>query len=143
MIATATDGVATPAINLQTINLTVNPVNDAPVAMADTLWVSESTTVTLPVSVLLGNDIDIDGKTITFQSVAENDPNISSVTFDDSTQTFVLVIRNNAATSDGHAGTVEDPGLATFTYTISDNASPALTSTGTVTVNIVDSYNFV
>ncbi len=131
-----------------TVNVIVTPVNDAPIAVADTLWVSESpkanandttpTTVTLPVSILLGNDTDIDGKAITFQSVASSDPNIESVSFNADTQTFTLVFVKDSATLSGHTGTVDDPGIVKFDYIISDNASPALTATGTVTVNIVD-----
>ncbi len=141
VVATSTDGEATPATNLKIINLTINPVNGAPVAVADTLWVSESTRVTLPVSVLLANDIDIDGKTITFQSVAESDSKITSVEFDSVTQTFTLEIANHPVNPSNPLWTVAAPSIATFTYVISDNASPALTSTGTVTVNIVNVTN--
>ncbi len=139
--AISTDGLATPATTVDIINITVNPVNDAPVAVDDTLWVSESTIVTLPVSVLLGNDTDIDGKTITFQSVAESDSIISNLNFDSTTQTFTLEIGNHATNPSTPLWTDTAPGLATFTYTISDNATPPLTSTGTVTVKIVDVTN--
>lgn len=139
--AISTDGLATPATTVAIINMTVNPVNDAPIAVDDTLWVSESTIVTLPVSVLLGNDTDIDGKTITFQSVAWNDSKITSVEFNSATQVLTLEIANHTVNPSNPLWTVDTPGTATFTYTISDNATPALTSTGTVTLKIVDVTN--
>ena len=119
-----------------TVNVTVNPVNDAPVAVADTLWVSESTTVSLPISVLLGNDTDIDGKAITFQSITTSDPRITNIAFAPETQTFTLTIATHVTDSSNPAWTVTNPGTAEISYVISDNAG--LESTGTVHVNIVD-----
>ena len=100
---TANGGVDTLSNSL---TITVNPVNDAPVANDDILWVSESTTVTLPVSVLLENDTDIDGKAITFQSITTSDPRITDVTFDPLAQTFTLTIAEHSTDSSNPAWTV-------------------------------------
>ena len=47
--------------------MTVNvaAVNDAPVAVADTLAATEDTAVTYAAAELLGNDTDVDGDTLT------------------------------------------------------------------------------
>ena len=51
------------------VNVTVNPVNDAPVANADAVSTNEDAAVTIPVATLLANDSDIDGDTLTITSV--------------------------------------------------------------------------
>ena len=58
---TVTDGSLTS--NAATVTVNVAAVNDAPVAMADTLAATEDTAVTYTAAQLLGNDTD-----------AENDP---------------------------------------------------------------------
>ncbi|MBU2227216.1 MAG: cadherin-like domain-containing protein [Proteobacteria bacterium] len=110
----------------------MTPVNDGPVANADTLWVSNSTTVTLPVSVLLGNDTDIDGVAISitgFSAAAGQFTTNPSVNGDG---TFSF-----RTTSDG--GSTASPTVRTFTYTITDGAGGL--HTGTVTVNVVSTLD--
>ncbi|MBE9101349.1 tandem-95 repeat protein [Vacuolonema iberomarrocanum] len=49
-----------------TVTLTVNPVQDAPIAQADAYTLDEDTTLTVPVANgVLDNDTDIDGETLT------------------------------------------------------------------------------
>ncbi len=61
-VSTATYG-GTSAFSsaTDTASVTVNGVNDNPIATNDVLYVSNSTVVTLSSAVLLGNDTDIDG----------------------------------------------------------------------------------
>ncbi|MFO1330649.1 MAG: cadherin-like domain-containing protein, partial [Rubrivivax sp.] len=53
-----------------TVTVHVAPVNDAPVAMADTLAASEDQAVTYTAAQLLGNDTDVDGDTLHIVSVS-------------------------------------------------------------------------
>ncbi len=56
----ATDGVLTSGV--ATVTITVTPVNDAPVAVADDFYTTlEDTTLTIPSLGVLANDIDVDG----------------------------------------------------------------------------------
>ena len=47
--------------NIATISITVDPVNDAPVAVIDSYNVDEDGNINVPASGVLGNDSDIDG----------------------------------------------------------------------------------
>ena len=62
----------------QIVSVTINGATDnvAPVANSDILWVSNSTTVTLPTGVLMANDADPDGlsETITGITVTSGSP---------------------------------------------------------------------
>ncbi|MCA8988264.1 MAG: tandem-95 repeat protein, partial [Planctomycetaceae bacterium] len=44
-----------------TITITINPINDAPVATADTWTLNQGETLTVPASGVLANDIDVEG----------------------------------------------------------------------------------
>ena len=52
-----------------TVNVTA--VNDAPVAINDTLAATEDTPVTYTAAQLLGNDTDVDGNTLSIASVTQ------------------------------------------------------------------------
>jgi hypothetical protein len=99
------------------------PTNANPVAGDDTLYVSEQTSVTIPIAALLANDTDADLDTITITSVS----NITG----DFAATVTLLSDGTIFFSVG-SGT----GTGTFTYDISDGAGG--TDTGTVTVNRLD-----
>ena len=64
----ASDGSLTS--NTATVSLTVNPVNDPPVANADTASVTSGSSVNIAASTLLANDTDADGDTLSVTSVA-------------------------------------------------------------------------
>ncbi|NUH65460.1 Hint domain-containing protein [Sulfitobacter sp. S0837] len=98
-----------------TVNVTVNPVNDAPVANDD----SASTTGTDPVVIdVLANDTDVDGDTL---SVADASSEDGTVTINgDGSITFVA---NDDFTGD-----------ATITYTVSDPDGATDEAVVTVTV---------
>src|SRR5207244_2180005 len=51
--------------NVATVSITVNAVNDAPVAVANSYSVNEDTTLTVAASGVLGNDTDVDGDPLT------------------------------------------------------------------------------
>ena len=109
-----------------TVNVTVNPVNDPPVANNDsgfsTLF---NTPLNIPLSTLLGNDTDADNETLTVDSVqgAVN----GAVTI--AGQTGNAVFTPNAGYS----------GPASFTYTIRDLSNA--TSTATVSLTVGSSGN--
>ncbi|HEV7424963.1 MAG TPA: Ig-like domain-containing protein [Thermoanaerobaculia bacterium] len=60
---TASDGVATS--NIATVNITITPVNDAPVANNDSYTVAEGGTLNQSAPGVLGNDTDPDSPTLT------------------------------------------------------------------------------
>ncbi|MEN6534375.1 MAG: Ig-like domain-containing protein [Bryobacteraceae bacterium] len=106
--------------NIATVDITVVPQSDPPVATADSATAVLSTPVTINV---LTNDIDPDGGTLSVTSVTQGTH--GSVTTDGTTVTYT---RTDAAFT----------GTDTFTYTVS-NAS--LSVVGTVSINVVASVN--
>ena len=105
------------ATDTGTITVTVNPVNDAPVAVDDADTTDEDTAVTIDV---LGNDTDVDGDTLTIQSVGTPANGTAAIVGGK------IVYTPNA----GFDGT------DSFTYTVTD--PDGLTDTATVTVTVKD-----
>jgi large repetitive protein len=99
-----------------TVTVTVNPVNDVPVAVADSATTNEDTPVTLNP---LANDSDVDGDTLSITSATS--PNGTIVLNPDGTITFTPDANFNGPT--------------TITYTISDGNGG--TATATIAVNVV------
>ena len=97
-----------------TVTVTVDPVNDAPVAEDDAATTDEDTAVTVSV---LANDSDVDGDTLSITG-ATNGSN-GTVTFNSDDVTYTPNADFN--------------GTDTFTYTISDGE---FTATATVTVTV-------
>ena len=102
-----------------TVNITVNPVNDAPVAGADSATVSEGGSV--PVNVL-ANDSDVDD-TLTAASI-ELQPRHGTVA-------------NNADGTFTYTQTAETT-ADSFTYTINDGSGATATATVNITVTPVN-----
>lgn len=102
--------------NIATITLTVNPVNDAPVAVDDSASTAKDTSVMIDVPT---NDTDVDGDALSVTGAS--DPPSGSVTVNvDNTTTYT-----------------PDPGFLgtdTFTYDISDGNGGVDTATVTVTI---------
>ncbi|WP_272024159.1 Ig-like domain-containing protein, partial [Olleya namhaensis] len=94
------------------------PENEAPIANADTATTPEGTPIEI---IVLANDFDPDNDTIAI--TANTDPTNGTVTI---SPTGVVTY----TPQDGFIG--ED----TFTYTICDDANPALCDTATVTVTV-------
>ena len=101
-----------------TVTVTVNPVNDAPVANDDSGTTDEDTSVAID---LLDNDTDVDGDNLT---VSLGTPSNGSVIFDG--EEFI------------YTPDADFNGLDTFTYTIDDGNGGSDTATVTVTVNPVN-----
>ncbi|SDG17401.1 Ig-like domain-containing protein [Pelagibacterium luteolum] len=102
------------------VSITVNPVNDAPVANADTIAVNEDAAVVISV---LANDTDIDGDTLTVIGVGAP-AHGSAVVNSNGTITYTPSTNYNGADS--------------FTYTISDGKGGQATGTVNVTVNPIN-----
>jgi hypothetical protein len=99
-----------------TVNITVAPVNDPPVAISDTTDTNEDVPVIVSVQ---NNDFDVDGDFLTVSSVS-NSPNGSAVVNPDQTVTYTPAPDFN--------------GNDVFTYTISDNNGGQATATVNITV---------
>jgi Ca2+-binding RTX toxin-like protein len=108
-----------------TVNVTVNAVNAAPVAVNDKLVISNGTTAVISAAVLLGNDTDGDSDKLQIVSVSG-----ANVTYNAVSQTITYnasPLSNNAV----NAGT--------FTYQVSDGNGGL--STGTVSIDTVNGDN--
>jgi len=111
----ANDGVSNS--NTATVAITVNPINDAPVANNDSEITSEDTPVVVDV---LANDNDLDGDTLSVQSATDGVNggtvvnNVSSVTYTPALGYF---------------------GPDSFTYTVSDGQGGTDTANVSITVN--------
>ncbi|PVY71042.1 putative secreted protein (type I secretion substrate) [Cupriavidus alkaliphilus] len=114
------DGAGT---DTDSVAITLNPVNDAPVAAGDVVYVSNNTSnILIPVSALLGNDGDVDGLALSITALGGTSGAISNLRFaPDTNNSYILFDSGNAATG-------------SFSYTVADGAGG--TSTATVTVNV-------
>ncbi len=103
-----------------TVNVTVDPVNDDPIANDDDVTVDEDDTVTFDV---LGNDTDVDGDTLEVDSFTQ--PSNGTLT----------------QNPDGTFTYEPDPGYNgpdSFTYTVTDGNGGTDTATVNITVNSVN-----
>ena len=106
--------------NLATVTITVEPVNDAPVASDNGLWVAVNTTREVDAPGLLANDDDVDGDMLTASLV--NPASHGTVTLQ----------------SDGSFTYTPDPdylGLDSFTYRAHDETADSNVATVHVTVS--------
>ncbi|WP_336605417.1 tandem-95 repeat protein [Stutzerimonas stutzeri] len=104
-----------------TLDITIDPVNDAPVANTDSFVTQEDVPLTLSLSDLTGNDTDIDGDTL-------------SVVLVSAPQHGTLGYANGALTFTPDANY---SGPASFTYTVSDGKGGQTQGTASVTVGAV------
>ena len=118
---TAKDLSGTPSAPV-TVTVNVAPVNDAPVAVADTLTATEDTAIIYTAAQLLGNDTDVDNPNSALS--------IASVT-SGSGGTAVL----NANGTVTFTPTANFNGAASFSYTAKD-LSGTPSAPATVTVNV-------
>jgi VCBS repeat-containing protein len=106
-----------------TFRVTVNPVNDAPIAYPDDAVTAEDTAVTIAFSNLLANDVDVDEDAVTL--IAVNNAVNGDVALD----------------GDGNPVFTPSPnfnGTGSFEYTISDGKRGTDTASVTVTVTPVN-----
>src|SRR5205807_1737517 len=100
------------------VTIVVSPVNDAPVARADSLAAAINTPLTIAQTTLLANDTDVDQQTLAVTTVGNAVH--GSVSRTGVTTTFVPDLNFN--------------GTATFDYTVTDGAA---TDVGTVSITVV------
>ncbi|AGW93168.1 hypothetical protein N234_24360 [Ralstonia pickettii DTP0602] len=114
------------SVDTDTVAITLNPVNDAPVAAGDVVYVSNNTSnILIPVSALLGNDVDIDGRALSITAVDSASGTVSGLRLvTESNGSFIEFDSDNKSTS------------GSFSYTVSDGAGG--NSMATVTVNVMD-----
>jgi hypothetical protein len=117
---TISDGIASSTAS---ITGTVTPVNDAPIAVDDSLTATEDTPVIFTAAQLTGNDTDTEGSPLTINSVTSGS-NGSAALNANGTVTFTP----NA----------NFKGSADFTYTVTDGQLTSNVATATVTVGAVN-----
>ena len=128
IVARATDGDG--ASTERTLTIAVTNLNEAPVAVADGVAVSEDATSDNLWNVLLGNDRDPDAGTTLSISAVDGSGTLGSLIFDPATQTLRYVADNDRFDALAPGETVVDR----FTYTVTD--AGGLTSTATVEVTV-------
>jgi large repetitive protein len=116
----ATDGIAS---NTATVTITVNAVNDAPVANNDSYSVNEDTTLTIAAPGVLGNDTDVEGDSLTATVVGN--PAHGSLTL-------------NSDGSFSYTPSLNYNGPDSFTYKVNDGTVDGNTATVSITVNAVN-----
>jgi VCBS repeat-containing protein len=109
--------------NLATVSITVNAVNDAPVAYPDSYTTNEDVTLTITAPGVLGNDVDVDGDTLT--AVKVTDPTHGAVTLN-SNGGFTYIPSSNYYGSDA------------FTYKAYDGTVYSNTVSVSLTINSVN-----
>jgi hypothetical protein len=133
----AIDGAGNPsAASTSNDNSVAFTMNQAPTAANDTIYVSDGANVTVPVSWLLGNDVDPDGPAPIFDAIVSSSGGSSGVF----STTPVYNAGNGTITfsTDGFTNNNNTIRTGSITYRIEDSADPALTKTAVVTVNVVD-----
>ncbi|MCI0743108.1 MAG: Ig-like domain-containing protein [Gemmataceae bacterium] len=116
-----TDGIAES--NTATVNITVNAVNDAPVANPDSFSIDEDNTLTVAAPGVLGNDADVDSATLT--AVLVSTTSNGALTF-------------NSDGSFSYTPGFNFNGTDSFTYKANDGALDSNTTTVTIQVNAVN-----
>jgi VCBS repeat-containing protein len=109
-----------------TVSLTINPVNDAPVAAGDSYTLNEDTTLTVPAAGVLANDTDVDSATLTAALVSG------------AAHGTVTLNANGSFTYTPNANFF---GADSFTYKASDGALDSTATTVSLTVNDVAEPN--
>ena len=109
-----------------TVTITITPVNDAPVAVADEIIVAEGGTVTeldSEETSVLANDSDPEGDNMMVNTEPDTGPSHGTLTLNaDGTFTY---------THDGSENFNDS-----FTYEVYDDGTPSMSSTATVTITI-------
>ncbi|MCP4424410.1 MAG: tandem-95 repeat protein, partial [Chloroflexi bacterium] len=112
---TASD--AEGSMDTTVVTITVTPVNDAPLAVADEILTAEETAVTI---IPLANDSDVDGDVLTVTAITTPTHGVAFLNVDNSV---------------AYTPTLNYAGEDAFVYTIMDSAGAAATATITVTVS--------
>lgn len=112
------------------VSVTVNPVNDAPVANANSGATNEDTALVLTASSLLANDTDADGDTLAIASVSAVSARGASVSINAAGD----VVYDPSGSANLQALTRGQQVTDTFTYVVTD--ANGATSTATVTITV-------
>ena len=106
--------------DIATVTITVNSLNDAPMAVADTYEVAVDGTLTVPVNGVLDNDIDVDGDSLT--AILVDDVSNGTLAF-------------NADGSFSYTPNSSFHGTDSFTYMANDGSLNSVATTVTIHVN--------
>jgi len=117
----ANDGTADSTVT--TVTITVNPINDTPVANTNSYTVDEDKTLTVPAPGVLGNDTDIENSPLT--AVLVSGPSNGSLTLN-SNGSFTYTPNANFNGSDS------------FTYKANDGAADSSIATVSIAVNSIN-----
>src|SRR5439155_1210371 len=111
-----------------TVTITVNPVNDAPVAANDAYSIDEAPTLTVATPPVLTNDSDLDRDSLTAVRVPATTTLVPSTT----------LFRSHADGSFSYHADSNFNGSDSFTYKANDGALDSTAATVTITVNPVN-----
>ena len=129
------DGVRAAAVSgPSTVTITVQPVNDPPVAVDDEADTTSGTSVTIDA---VGNDTDVDGDTLEVDSVSAAIN--GTVTFDGGDVTYVPnddFVGTEVLTYEVTDGTATDEGTITITVTDGDVDDDGATASTTTTTTV-------
>ena len=114
----------------QALAIAIGDINEAPVAVADSIAVNEDATSINLWAQLLGNDFDVDADDTLSISVADASNALGSLIFDKATQTLRYVADDDIFDALVPGATVNDR----FTYTVTDAGGLSHTTTVNVTV---------
>jgi large repetitive protein len=106
-----------------TVSITINPVNDAPTAVADSYSTNEDTALIVPAPGFLGNDSDVDGDALT--AVVVSGPSHGTLTF-------------NSNGSYSYTPASNYNGGDSFTYKANDGTANSNVATVSITINPVN-----
>jgi VCBS repeat-containing protein len=109
--------------NVATVAITINAVNDAPVAVNDSYSVNEDNMLNIAAPGVLANDTDVEGNTLTAALVTG--PAFGTLTL-------------NSNGSFTYTPNANFNGTDSFTYRANDGAANSNTATVTITVNAVN-----
>ncbi len=109
--------------NNATVTITINPINDLPIANDDYYTTEEDTTLNIPAPGILTNDTDIDGDTLT--AIFISDVSNGLLAFN-SNGAFEYIPDNNYIGSDS------------FTYKANDGTTNSTSATVTITINPIN-----
>ncbi|AHM58853.1 VCBS repeat-containing protein [Flammeovirgaceae bacterium 311] len=115
----ANDGIVNSAE--ATVSITVTPLNDAPVAVADTYTVNEGATLTMPAPGILANDTDVDGDVLSAVLVNTTTHGTLALKADGS---FTYTHHGSETTADSFTYQVNDGTVNGNMVTVSITVSP-------------------
>jgi VCBS repeat-containing protein len=106
--------------NVATVSITVNPINESPVAVDDNYNTNKNTTLNISTPGVLGNDTDIDSNNL--YAIDVTDPTHGTLTLNTSGSFSYSPVNNYTGTD-------------TFTYKANDGSTDSNVATVTITVN--------